>query len=126
MNLLAVAAGGAIGSAGRYLVGLWALGQMGPTRFPIGTFLVNLIGCLIVGVLAGLAVKYSAFSEQLRLFLFVGLAGGFTTFSAFGLETFELIRREQWMLTLIYVGGSLLLGVLMVALGFLLTGQTGR
>ena len=120
-NLFAVAAGGAIGAIGRYILSHWALAQMEASRFPLGTFMVNLIGCLLVGVLAGLMSKYQPFSEQLRLFLFVGLAGGFTTFSAFGLETFELIRRDQWSIAVLYVAASVGLGVLLVVAGFVMT-----
>ena len=62
-------------------------------QFPIGTFIVNVLGCLFVGVLGGLVVKYEFLSADARLFLFTGTAGGFTTFSAFGLETFYLLRK---------------------------------
>jgi len=62
-------------------------------RFPAGTFTVNVVGCLVAGVLAGLAEKHSMFSADTRLLLFTGLLGGFTTFSAFGLETMTLLKR---------------------------------
>ena len=67
-----------------------------------------------------MVAKYDLFSENIRLLLFVGIAGGFTTFSAFGLETFEFLRREEWFLALVYVASSLLVGVVMIVLGFLL------
>ena len=97
-QLLLVAAGGAIGSVARWRVSGWVLHQAVDWRFPIGTFVVNVLGCLIVGVLAGLAIKEDYFSTDQRLLLFTGVMGGFTTFSAFGLETFYLLRRGEYLI----------------------------
>ena len=97
-QLLLVAAGGAIGSVARWRVSGWVLHQTVDWRFPIGTFVVNVLGCLIVGVLAGLAIKEDFFSTDQRLLLFTGVMGGFTTFSAFGLETFYLLRRGEYLI----------------------------
>ena len=97
-QLLLVAAGGAIGSVARWRVSGWVLHQAVDWRFPIGTFVVNVLGCLIVGVLAGLAIKEDFFSTDQRLLLFTGVMGGFTTFSAFGLETFYLLRRGEYLI----------------------------
>ena len=97
-QLLLVAAGGAIGSVARWRVSGWVLHQAVDWRFPIGTFVVNVLGCLIVGVLAGLAIKEDFFSTDQRLLLFTGVLGGFTTFSAFGLETFYLLRRGEYLI----------------------------
>jgi CrcB protein len=72
--------------------------------------------------LAGLVQKHDLFSDDIRLMLFVGIAGGFTTFSALGLETFELLRHEEWMLASTYVLASVLIGVAMVGLGYALIG----
>jgi len=120
IKLLLIGFGGAIGSVARYLVSSSTLTAFGPSRFPLGTLVVNGLGCLAVGVLAAMVAKYDLFSENIRLLLFVGIAGGFTTFSAFGLETFEFLRREEWFLALVYVASSLLVGVVMIVLGFLL------
>jgi CrcB protein len=119
IKLLLIAFGGAIGSVARYLVSSATLTTFGPSRFPLGTLVVNGLGCLAVGVLAGMVAKYNLFSDNVRLLLFVGIAGGFTTFSAFGLESFELLRREEWFLAIVYVASSLLLGLTMVAVGYL-------
>lgn len=116
-GLLLVGIGGFIGSAGRYAVGVWTLQAMGTQRFPWGTFLVNVSGCLLIGVLAGLADRHALFGEQARLFLFTGLLGGFTTFSAFGLETMTLLRRGDLAVAASYVGVSVLLGLVAVWLG---------
>ena len=97
-QLLLVATGGAIGSVARWRVSGWVLHQAVDWRFPIGTFVVNVLGCLIVGVLAGLAIKEDYFSTDQRLLLFTGVMGGFTTFSAFGLETFYLLRRGEYLI----------------------------
>ncbi|GMW06640.1 MAG: putative fluoride ion transporter CrcB [Nevskiales bacterium] len=116
--LVVVAAGGALGSASRYLLSGWVLHHTVSWRFPLGTFLVNVFGCLLIGVLAGLTVKEDFFSPETRLFLFVGILGGFTTFSAFGLETFYLLRRAELLVAGGYVLLSIAVGLLALWLGF--------
>jgi CrcB protein len=111
-QMLIVALGGAVGSVARYRLSGWVLHHAIDWRFPLGTFVVNVLGCLCVGLLAGLAVKEDFFSADARLLLFTGLMGGFTTFSAFGLETFYLLRRGEYL-----VAGSNM--VLSMALGML-------
>jgi CrcB protein len=123
--LLLVALGGALGSVARHLLSGWALHHSPEWRFPLGTFLVNVIGCFIVGVLGGLVVKHNFFSPEARLFLFTGIAGGFTTFSAFGLETFYLLRREEVLVASGYVISSVLVGVLVLWLGFVFVSARG-
>ena len=91
--VLLVALGGAIGSVARYKLSGFVLHQTLDWRFPAGTFAVNVIGCLAAGVLAGLAEKHDMLSPDTRVLLFTGLLGGFTTFSAFGLETMHLLKR---------------------------------
>lgn len=87
-------------------------------RFPLGTFLVNVFGCLVIGVLAGLAVKDDFFSSGARLFLFTGVTGGFTTFSAFGPETFYLLRRAEFLVAGSYVLFSIVAGLFALWGGF--------
>mgnify|MGYP000718170244 CR=1 FL=1 len=106
-QLLLVALGGAVGSVARWRVSGWVLHQAVDWRFPIGTFVVNVLGCLIVGALAGLAIKEDFFSTDQRLLLFTGVMGGFTTFSACGLETFYLLRRGEYLIA----GSNMLLSV---------------
>lgn len=91
----------------------------------MGTFAVNVLGCLVVGVLAGLLHKHHVFAPEIRLFLFTGLAGGFTTFSAFGLETFNLIRRDEVLIAGSYVVSSVLIGLALLWLGYSLVGARG-
>lgn len=116
--LILVAFGGALGSVARWALSGWVLQQTPGWRFPAGTFLVNLTGCLVIGVLGGLAIKQGWFSSDVRLFLFTGICGGFTTFSAFGLETFYLIRRNEPLMAGGYVTASVLLGLAAVWLGY--------
>lgn len=116
--VLIVAFGGALGSVARYLLSGWVLHQTLDGRFPLGTFLVNLIGCLVIGLLAGLAVREDFFSPAARLFLFTGICGGFTTFSAFGLETFYLLRRAEFLIAGSYITASVVFGLLLLWIGF--------
>lgn len=116
-NILLVGIGGFIGSVARYKLGGWLLHLTAQEKFPYSTFAVNIIGCLIVGVLAGLAEKYELFGPGARLLLFTGLLGGFTTFSAFGLETMFLLRRGEPWVAALYVVASVLLGLVAVWIG---------
>lgn len=107
-----------MGSVVRYLLSIWVMQRCSHWRFPAGTFLINVAGCLVIGVLSGFAVKQAEFSANARLFLFTGLLGGFTTFSAFGLETFQLMRRGEFLVAGAYVVLSILVGLLAVGAGF--------
>ena len=91
-------------------------------RLPLGTLLVNLAGCLAIGLVVGAFARAGALSQEWRLFLVVGLLGGFTTFSAFGLETLALLRRGETAWAAGYVLASVAGGVVAVALGLLLAG----
>ena len=118
--IILVALGGAVGSVCRYKLSGFVLYQTINWRFPLGTFLVNVIGCLAIGILAGLILKFELFSSQSRLFLITGIMGGFTTFSAFGLETFYLIREKEFLVAGSYVLASVIPGLLVLSIGFLL------
>ena len=115
MPLLLVMAGGALGSAARYLTGRAALAALGPD-FPYGTLAVNLIGGLLMGLLAGVLARTGA-SEAWRLFVGVGVLGGFTTFSSFSLEVATMIERGATGLALGYVLLSVLGAVLALFAG---------
>jgi len=115
-NLLLVMAGGALGAGLRHLVGSAAMVRLGP-GFPWGTLIVNLSGGLAIGLLVGWLGRGGGGSEPLRLFLAVGLLGGFTTFSAFSLETFQLIERGQTGAAIGYVALSVAGSLALLAAG---------
>lgn len=119
-QILLVAAGGAMGAVGRFLVSL--LLRSGVSGgFPWATFGVNLAGCLLMGLLVGWLGRLPPdASETARLFVGVGLLGGFTTLSAFSLELFQLIERRDMWPALAYAGGSLMGGLIAFAIGFYL------
>jgi len=111
-GILYVALGGALGASFRYVLGLFAARTLGPD-YPYGTLAANVLGGFLMGILAGwLAVKVSASStsaENMRLFLGVGLLGGFTTFSSFSLEAFRMLESKAYGAFAGYVGGSVVL-----------------
>lgn len=110
MQSLIVGLGGFVGSILRYqLSGLILLHSQG-WRFPVNTFAVNILGCLTIGVLAGLAERHGMFSPDTRLFRITGLLGGFTTFSAFSFEGVDLLRRGEPAIALLYAVLSVLVG----------------
>jgi len=124
--LALVALGGGFGAACRYLLST-AVMRVVVNGFPLGTLLVNLLGCLMIGIWAGLAVRHTWLDGELRLLLVSGVLGGFTTFSAFGLETLNLLRRGEMLLAGVYVGTSVALGLGLVMLGWwLCAGSAGR
>jgi CrcB protein len=120
-----VAAGGALGSVARHLISGWVLHRTVDWRFPLGTFLVNVFGCLVIGILAGLAVRHDFFSFEVRLFLFTGIVGGFTTFSAFGVESFYLLRQAEYLVAGSYIVLSIIVGLLALWAGFSLVPHRG-
>jgi CrcB protein len=119
--LFLVMIGGAIGAGFRFHIGNVALRNMGP-NFPWGTWIINLLGGLLMGVLAGTLAKGPALQgEPLRLFLGVGVLGGFTTFSAFSLETANMLIRGDHVQAAAYAVSSVAGSVLMLFVGLLLT-----
>ena len=117
LRVFLVGAGGFIGAILRYAVGGWVHNILDNAWFPYGTLVVNVVGCLLIGLLAGLADNRSLFGAEIRLFLFIGILGGFTTFSSFAYETFALARDSQNLAAAINVFAQLLLGLAGVWLG---------
>lgn len=119
-KVLLVAAGGAAGAVARYGLGVQTLRLFG-AGWPYGTFIANLLGGLLMGVLAGfLAFKGGADQEKLRLLLGVGVLGGFTTFSAFSLETALMIERRAYGVAASYTAASVLLSITALFVGLIL------
>jgi CrcB protein len=120
INLLLAAAGGALGSLARYVVSGLVDDWYGRGDFPFGTLAVNVVGCLVIGVLTHLAEAHKLLSTEARVFLVVGILGGFTTFSSFGNDTVNLWRTGQMGRALLNVGAQLVLGLGAVWLGHVL------
>jgi CrcB protein len=114
-NFLLVALGGAIGAATRYGVSLALPAREG--GWPFATFLINVSGSLLIGVLAGWLATRDAAGEPLRLLLGVGVLGGFTTFSAYSLETLRMFERGDLVGASTYAVGSVVAGLAAVAIG---------
>lgn len=119
LRILAVAAGAAIGANLRYGLALWAARKWG-SGFPAGTLIINVSGSLLIGLAMGLAASRLALTPALRLFLVTGLAGGYTTFSTFAYETYELINAGSLWRAAANAAGSVLLGLLAVVAGVML------
>jgi fluoride exporter len=110
-SLLFVGIGGGIGSMLRYAISLF-IGRHVPIAFPVGTFLVNFSGCFLIGVFYSLAAKYTGFNPEWRLFLITGVCGGYTTFSTFSYDGLVLLRQGSNLYFMMYVLGSVVLGLL--------------
>ena len=108
--ILPVAAGGAIGSVARYLVGV-GVGRAFGTSFPCGTLTINVTGSALIGALVGLFALRWNLPEVARVFLTVGICGGYTTFSTFSLDAFYLIERGQTVAAAAYIIGSVVLSI---------------
>jgi len=109
--LFAIAAGGAIGALARHYVAGYIAKMMGMGGFPYGTMAVNVLGSVLMGVLiTAFALKFES-SQETRAFLTVGLLGSFTTFSTFSLEAALLIQRGDWQGAVLYMAGSVALGL---------------
>ena len=117
LSVLYVALGGALGSVSRYLLGAWTQTFSKSIDFPYGTLAVNLIGCFVIGFLSQLVETRGAFMPESRAFIFIGLLGGFTTFSAFGNDTINLLRDGETFNALANVGANVILGLALVWFG---------
>ncbi len=125
MGMLYVFLGGGAGSVCRYILGRF-IAEGASTRFPLGTFCVNCVGCLLIGFLSVLFGRVNA-SQGTRLLLVTGFLGGFTTFSTFNLESVLLLRESDYSNALLNIVLSLALGLLFVAVGMLAAGAlTGK
>ncbi len=110
-KLFLIGSGGFIGSVFRYLLSGYVQNWSATSRFPSGTLLVNVLGCFIIGFLSQLVESQGVLTPEARAFLFIGCLGGFTTFSTFGNESFNLLRDGQHALSLVNVGLHIILGL---------------
>jgi CrcB protein len=118
---LIVGIGGFIGAACRYRVSTWVQALSGSTTFPAGTMIVNVLGCLVIGLLGGLVSVKNVMHPEMRLLVLTGLLGGFTTFSTFGYETMALVRDAEFMAAGLNVALQLALGFGAVVAGYKLS-----
>ncbi len=118
-TVLLIAIGGAVGALSRWGLARWADQWRGDTNsFPLGIFLANVLGCLLFGWLAGLAENRQLFSDAVKMGIFTGFLGSFTTFSTFGWNSFELLRSGQIGMALGNIAGSVVIGLLAVWAGY--------
>ncbi len=119
MPYLLVGIGGFLGANARLLVGTWVSSTFG-TRFPLGTFVVNVSGCFLIGIVGMvIADRLTARPDQLQSLLVIGFLGAYTTFSAFGWENHGLLLNDRWLTALLYIVSSVALGLVAVRLGVL-------
>jgi len=114
--LLLVFVGGGIGSVCRYAMATWLQKSL-PGPFPVGTFFVNLLGCFVIGLVGALGRERAAIPPEARIFIMVGILGGFTTFSSFAWESLGLLAVRDLLRASLYVGGSVFCGLLGAFLG---------
>ena len=109
-TILFIGTGGFLGTVARFLVSKLSQ-QMFQTTFPLGTLIVNLTGCFILGIIYGLMERGELFSSDVRLFLTVGFCGGFTTFSTFAFENANMLRDGNFTQLALYTGISVIIGI---------------
>ena len=117
--ILAIGTGSFIGGVSRYLIGRFVQQHVW-TAFPFGTLVVNLSGCFLIGLFYGLSDRGSLTGVEWKMFLTVGFCGGFTTFSTFSYESYNLIRDEQYLFLSLYIGISVIIGIMATFAGIIL------
>lgn len=122
-KILLVGLGGGAGSILRFLASAY-INRWNITTFPLGTFLVNVMGCLIIGFLLGVTGK--AFNEDIKLLLVTGFCGGYTTFSTFSSENLFLLQNGNYLMLVIYILASIIIGLLAVWFGVFLASLINR
>ena len=118
-DIIIVGIGSGIGGICRYLISLFLCHER--YGFPWGTFVVNIAGCLLIGILWGVTSRFHNLSPAFSLFLMVGLCGGFTTFSTFSKEGLTMMQSNNYLLFSLYAIGSVVLGIMAVAIGYYIT-----
>jgi len=119
-TIIYIAIGGAIGSILRFLTTL-LVSRFWSNQFPLATFLTNVIGCFFIGLFIGNLAKFELTDSNLKWFLVTGFCGGFTTFSAFGMENYTLFQNNNSLLAFGYIALSIILGLFAVWFGLFIT-----
>ena len=116
-SILFVGLGGAVGSVARYLIS-YGIGKYYTQPFPLATFLTNMIGCFLIGALYGYSIKNNLGNGYFNFLLITGFCGGFTTFSSFSYENFNLIQQQNFTTSILYIFTSIIVGLLFTIIGF--------
>lgn len=119
-TLLLIGLGGAIGSMLRYLT-LVMVNKYWPHHFPLATFITNVVGCFLIGLIVGLLAKNNLSDSEWKWFLITGFCGGYTTFSAFGYENIQLLQNQNVLIAFAYIALSVVMGLLAVWFGLFVT-----
>lgn len=121
LSAMLVGTGGFIGAILRYGLSGFVQGSTPMSTFPWGTLAVNLLGCLMIGLIAGLVESRQLLTPEVRMFALIGVLGGFTTFSTFGYEAIALMRDSEYLRAFAYVGIHVFAGLALVWTGYVLT-----
>lgn len=116
INICAIFLGGGLGAVVRYLTGVYCVNYM-KTNLPLATFIVNIVGCFLIGFLYILIAEKFQIPQPLKLALTVGFCGGLTTFSTFSIEAFEMIQHSHFLTAISYISLSLVIGIIAVGIG---------
>ena len=119
-EIVLVGLGGGVGSIMRFLTSKYVC-KFFPHELPLATFIVNVAGCLLIGLLIGISSRNNLLAEDIRLLLIVGFCGGFTTFSTFSLENLHLYQAGNYWLLAVYILTSVIFGIGFVWLGYIIT-----
>ena len=121
INATVIGSGGFLGAMARYGLSGLVHRKMPMTTFPFGTLGVNLLGCFLIGISVGFLESRQLFGPEFRMFVLIGLLGGFTTFSAFGYETFVMLKDDKYIQAVANTGLHIFLGLALVWIGYVLT-----